>query len=61
MFISKKKLENKLREAKLETMREEWKSQQEIDQDKRMEELEKAVKKLKKQVRELQDAVKNGW
>lgn len=54
MFISKKKLEAKLREAKLETMREEWKSQQEIDNDKRMEKIEKDIKKLKK-------AVKNGW
>jgi hypothetical protein len=51
MFISKKKLENKLREAKLETMREEWKSQQEIDQDERMAKIEKDIKKLKKWVK----------
>lgn len=54
MWISKKKLENKLREVKVETMRDEWKSQQEIDQDQRMAKIEKDIKKLKK-------AVKNGW
>lgn len=48
MFISKKKLENKLRETKIETMREEWKSQNEIDQDNRMQKIEKDIKKLKK-------------
>ena len=54
MWISKKKLESKLRETKLEAMRDEWKSQQEIDQDERMSKIEKDIKKLKK-------AVKNGW
>lgn len=54
MWITKKKLENKLREVKIDTMREEWKSQSEIDQEERLAKLEKAVKKLKKQV-------KNGW
>lgn len=52
MFISKKKLDQKLRETKLEAMREEWKSQQEIDQDERMRKIEKDIKKLKKIVRE---------
>lgn len=51
MFISKKKLAKKLYENKLETMREEWRSQQEIDQDNRMAKIEKEIKKLKKQVK----------
>lgn len=51
MWISKKKLESKLRETKVATMQEEWKSQQEIDQDKRMAKIEKDIKKLKKQVK----------
>jgi hypothetical protein len=51
MFISKKKLQEKLRDARLDTMREEWKSQQEIDQDMRMQKIEKDIKKLKKQVK----------
>jgi hypothetical protein len=51
MWISKKKLESKLRETRLDTMREEWKSQQEIDQDERMAKIEKDIKKLKKQVK----------
>lgn len=54
MWITKKKLESKLRDVKVETMREEWKSQSEIDQEKRLAKIEKAVKKLQKQV-------KNGW
>lgn len=54
MFISKKKLDLKVREAKLEAHREEWKSQQEIDLDERLRKIEKDIKKLKK-------AVKNGW
>ena len=54
MFISKKKLEQKLRETRLEAKREEWTSQSEIDQDERLRNLEKQVKKLKKQMKELQ-------
>jgi len=54
MFISKKKFDQKLREATFEARRDEWKSQTEIEQDQRMEKIEKDIKKLKK-------AIKNGW
>ena len=51
MFISKKKFDQKLREANLEARRDEWRSQTEIEQDDRLRKIEKDIKKLKKQVK----------
>ena len=54
MWITKKKLAKIEREQYVKALRDEMQSSTEIEQDKRLRDLEKQVKKLKK-------AVKNGW
>lgn len=51
MWISKKKFNDALREEYLKAMRQEWDATEEIQQDKRIRDLEKQVKKLKKWVK----------
>lgn len=57
MFVSKKKHEQKVFEAKLKAMD----NAREAEQSDKLWELERDVKKLKKQVLKLKEQVKNGY
>ncbi|CAB4123584.1 hypothetical protein UFOVP46_50 [uncultured Caudovirales phage] len=57
MFVSKKKHEQKVFEARLKTME----NMREGEQQDKIWELERSVKKLQKQVRKLKGIVKNGY
>lgn len=57
MFVSKKKHEQKVFEAKLKAMD----NAREAEQSDKLWELESDVKKLKKQVLKLKEQVKNGY
>jgi hypothetical protein len=54
MWVTKKKLAKLEREQYIKALQEEMRSNSEYEQEKRLDKLERQVKKLKKQV-------KNGW